>query len=79
MPPERRLEYSLEQGWAPLCEFLGVEVPVGRSFPRVNDLEGFEAWVRDVRRAVVGRIVRRWGWVVGVFVVGGLGAWWARG
>lgn len=36
VPPERRLEYRLGDGWAPLCEFLGKEVP-DVPFPRVNE------------------------------------------
>lgn len=37
---DRLLEYNVKQGWAPLCEFLGKEVP-DREFPRVNDKEEF--------------------------------------
>ncbi|KAL2104779.1 hypothetical protein VUR80DRAFT_9673 [Thermomyces stellatus] len=33
----RRLEYRLGDGWAPLCEFLGKEVPPDVEFPRLND------------------------------------------
>ncbi|KAI3579955.1 hypothetical protein IWW34DRAFT_620251 [Fusarium oxysporum f. sp. albedinis] len=36
VPNERRLEYSLGDGWEPLCEFLGKDVP-DVEFPRVND------------------------------------------
>ncbi|KAF3903454.1 hypothetical protein ABW20_dc0104491 [Dactylellina cionopaga] len=36
IPPERRLEYKLGDGWEPLCTFLGVPVP-DVDFPRVND------------------------------------------
>jgi hypothetical protein len=36
VPKERRLEYSLGDGWEPLCEFLGKDVP-DVEFPRVND------------------------------------------
>ncbi|KAI0467129.1 hypothetical protein F4859DRAFT_495217 [Xylaria cf. heliscus] len=37
VPPERRLEYKIGDGWEPLCDFLGVEVPQGVPFPRGND------------------------------------------
>ncbi|KAI0184091.1 hypothetical protein EV127DRAFT_505611 [Xylaria flabelliformis] len=37
VPPERRLEYTIGDGWEPLCGFLGVEVPKGVPFPRGND------------------------------------------
>ena len=36
VPEERRLEYKLGDGWGPLCEFLGVDVP-DCAFPREND------------------------------------------
>ncbi|KAI1756884.1 hypothetical protein F4782DRAFT_484463 [Xylaria castorea] len=37
VPPERRLEYTIGDGWESLCDFLGVEVPQGVPFPRGND------------------------------------------
>ena len=47
IPSERRLEFSVQDGWKPLCEFLGVPVPmvedpvtgkpVEAAFPRRND------------------------------------------
>jgi hypothetical protein len=36
VPPERLLVYSVDQGWAPLCAFLGIPEP-RTSFPNVND------------------------------------------
>ena len=33
---ERLLIFDVRDGWAPLCEFLGVPVPAGVEFPRVN-------------------------------------------
>lgn len=35
VPPERLLNLKLEQGWEPLCAFLGMEVPP-ISFPKKN-------------------------------------------
>lgn len=37
-PPERLLLFKLEEGWEPLCKFLGKPVP-DVPFPRVNDTE----------------------------------------
>ncbi|CAK8677575.1 unnamed protein product [Clavelina lepadiformis] len=34
-PPDRLLVYDVRQGWAPLCEFLGKEIP-NKPFPREN-------------------------------------------
>jgi len=36
VPAESLLVFSAEQGWAPLCEFLGVNIPQ-TEFPNVND------------------------------------------
>ncbi|KAF4959464.1 hypothetical protein FGADI_1685 [Fusarium gaditjirri] len=36
VPDDRRLEYSLGEGWEPLCKFLGKDVP-DVEFPRIND------------------------------------------
>jgi len=41
VPPERLLEFKLADGWGPLCEFLGKEVP-DVPFPRVNEAAEFE-------------------------------------
>ena len=38
VPPERLLVFNVKQGWAPLCEFLGKEVP-DEPFPFVNETE----------------------------------------
>lgn len=35
-PPENLLELNLEDGWAPLCAFLGKEIP-DVPFPHIND------------------------------------------
>lgn len=35
VPAERLLVFEVKDGWGPLCEFLGVEVP-GEAFPHVN-------------------------------------------
>merc|ERR1719184_10882 len=36
VPKEKLLVWEVKEGWAPLCEFLGVPEP-STSFPRVND------------------------------------------
>ena len=41
IPPERLLVFDVKQGWGPLCQFLGVPVPDGVAFPRVNDATNF--------------------------------------
>jgi hypothetical protein len=46
VPEERRLEYDMKQGWAPLCAFLGKEVP-DVPFPRRNEPKEHEARRQD--------------------------------
>lgn len=48
VPPERLLEYSIGD-WAPLCEFLGEEIP-DTPFPRGNDMADFFARCRTRNR-----------------------------
>lgn len=40
-PKERLLEWTVEDGWEPLCEFLGKPIP-DEDFPHVNTAEGFD-------------------------------------
>ncbi len=43
VPAERLLVFEAAHGWEPLCEFLGVPVPVDTPFPRMNDTASFRA------------------------------------
>ena len=55
IPPDRLLVYNVKEGWAPLCEFLGLPVP-GEEFPWVNkDFADGEkllqnTFIRDVKK-----------------------------
>ena len=40
VPAEQLLVYEIQQGWGPLCEFLGVEQP-SSEFPHLNDADTF--------------------------------------
>ncbi|CAJ2503510.1 Uu.00g109040.m01.CDS01 [Anthostomella pinea] len=39
--PDNLLEFRVQDGWEPLCEFLGEQVPAGDKFPNVNDNSDF--------------------------------------
>lgn len=52
VPPERLLIYEVREGWKPLCEFLGVEIPEGKPFPHLNDMEAFKEKVQQSRDQV---------------------------
>ncbi|KAI9833770.1 MAG: hypothetical protein M1819_003503 [Sarea resinae] len=41
VPPENLLEYQISDGWGPLCDFLGEDIPCVK-FPRCNDTAGFK-------------------------------------
>ncbi|KAI0440566.1 hypothetical protein F4803DRAFT_526887 [Xylaria telfairii] len=49
------LEFMPEQGWRPLCEFLGTEVP-DEPFPRLNEKETFQT----VRRIFITKGLLSW-------------------
>lgn len=74
VPEEKRLEFSLDQGWEPLCRFLGNEVPE-KPFPQTNDSASFEAGIKVMIKRM---------WVRAAksnfpYIVGALGiavAWW---
>jgi hypothetical protein len=40
VPADQLLVYEIQQGWEPICEFLGVDVPESE-FPHLNDAETF--------------------------------------
>ena len=40
VPADRLLVYEIKEGWGPLCDFLGVEVP-DEPMPHLNDTESF--------------------------------------
>jgi Sulfotransferase domain len=40
VPPERLVIYEIKQGWGPLAEMMGVDVP-DEEFPHLNDTESF--------------------------------------
>ena len=49
VPPERLLVYEVKEGWKPLCEFLGVEIPEEKPFPHLNDTEAFKEMMQQRR------------------------------
>jgi len=49
IPPERLLVFEVSEGWGPLCDFLGAEVP-DEPFPHLNEGANFRAMIRDLAR-----------------------------
>ena len=54
--PERLLVFDVNEGWGPLCAFLGVPVPA-EPFPHLNDGAEFERRIRQRLAPVVAAIV----------------------
>jgi Sulfotransferase domain len=52
VPSEKLLVYEVKEGWGPLCEFLGVEVP-DKPFPHLNDGAVFRGRIRRIRALTV--------------------------
>jgi hypothetical protein len=50
VPADKLLVFSVDQGWEPLCKFLGVPVP-DKPFPRLNDRETFQKNIANMMRA----------------------------
>jgi hypothetical protein len=49
VPADRLLVFSADQGWAPLCDFLGVPVPA-TPFPNVNDRNAIKQTIREITK-----------------------------
>ena len=49
VPVERLLVYEINEGWGPLCDFLGVEEP-DKPFPHLNDTHTFR---KRIRRRII--------------------------
>ena len=74
VPEEQRLEFSLDQGWEPLCRFLGNEIP-NKPFPHANDSASFEAGIKVLVKRMYLRAARQnLPYVVGALAVGV--GWW---
>jgi hypothetical protein len=53
VPGDRLLVFSVDQGWEPLCRFLGVAAPAG-PFPAANDRAFFRRNIAAMRMAAYG-------------------------
>jgi len=65
VPQEKLLVFNVKDGWKPLCEFLNVDVPVGKPFPHVWTTENFQVMIAQKRRRAIKRLVV----VTGVLVI----------
>lgn len=74
VPKERLLEWSVEDGWEPLCKFLGKPVPENEPFPHANSAAGWSGQESTVaKRFLLGAaqtVVFLGATVVGVWAIG---------
>lgn len=49
VPADKLLVFSADQGWKPLCDFLGLPIPV-TPFPNVNDRAAFKKIISNISR-----------------------------
>jgi hypothetical protein len=66
VPAEKLLVYEVKEGWGPLSEFLGVEVPEDKPYPHLNDTDTFRMMIR--RRLALTIVVP----IVAMSLAGGL-------
>lgn len=76
VPPDLLLEYRIQQGWQPLCEFLGKEIPTC-DFPKSNGRDAFWKGCRARDAKVAKQLLTKVFMASGVVVIG----WycWLRG
>ena len=78
VPEERMLEFQLGDGWEPLCEFLGKDVP-NKPFPHVNDTKLFVERMGLVQSLAVQRVMKNTlPWLVAATAIGA-GMWFGYG
>ncbi|KAF7510652.1 hypothetical protein GJ744_006264 [Endocarpon pusillum] len=86
VPREKLLEFKVQDGYKPLCDFLGVPVPttvigekeVEEPFPRVNEGAAFHDRANAMRKCQTRRILKRIGKLVNAVVLVGVGLWYLR-
>jgi hypothetical protein len=76
VPAERLLVFRVQDGWEPLCKFLGREVPNGIPFPHLN--EGKDALVTLARQRLFGPWLRKIPIAAGAAALIVVLWWWLR-
>ncbi|KAI1192461.1 hypothetical protein F5X97DRAFT_317303 [Nemania serpens] len=70
VPPKKLLVMQLQEGWEPLCKFIGVPVPDG-PLPRANDTEA----ILQLSSHVTRRIIQIWTTGLITIAAVGFGTW----
>ncbi len=74
VPKDRLLEYKLDDGWEPVCKFLGKPIP-HVPFPKINDQAYMDEGIRIVTARSMNNVLFNVGRYATPVVAVGLG-WW---
>ena len=58
VPDERLLNFKLSDGWGPLCDFLGKDVP-DTDFPWVNETKALQEKIKEVQGKMMRKAVNK--------------------
>jgi hypothetical protein len=78
IPIENLLEFTPGDGWGPLRQFLGHDVPEN-DFARVNDAKAFQEWWDSIVTAVAWRAGYMFTCIETLLVLGTVSIWCFRG
>lgn len=67
VPEETLLEYRVQDGWTPLCKFLGHEAPCA-TFPSGNDKKETDQRIKQLIHSEVRRLTKLSGSILGWFI-----------
>jgi hypothetical protein len=74
VPKEKLYFFDVRDGWGPLCEALGKDVPKDVPFPRINDGKAIE----EISKRLVTQGLTRWAMVLATAGIVVAGYWLAR-
>jgi hypothetical protein len=77
VPSNQLLEFSLADGWEPLCGFLGRDIPK-QEFPHANDKQTISQGWRYLRRLILLRAGRRLAMWMAPMIIAGAAAFFLR-
>ena len=77
VPEEMLLNFRLQDGWKPLCEFLGKEAP-GVPFPRENEKVANQQSLVEVGQLAMKRIFRKLLLTISAVAVPAVASYWYR-
>ncbi|KAI2629605.1 P-loop containing nucleoside triphosphate hydrolase protein [Hypoxylon sp. NC1633] len=70
VPADKLVFFNVKDGWGPLCEALGCEVPKGIEFPRINERLAMDTFAKEqVKQGLI-----RWALILGTFATT-IGVW----